>query len=133
MDDGLTEADSIKEAVHIQKQVHQIFSCAGFTLRRWKTNEPDVLTHVAQKLKDQQPSQAIEGEETFPKVLGLEWNANLDAFHPTVANCALLMKGATNRSLLSNFARVYDVFEWCSPSVIKLKILMQRLWEERLG
>ena len=96
-------------------------------------NEPDVLAHVAQELKDQQSSQAIEGEETFAKVLGLGWNANLDAFHPTVANCTLLMKGTTKRSLLSNIARVYDVLGWCSPSVIKLKILMQRLWEEKLG
>ena len=133
VDDGLTGADSKEEAVHLQKQLHLLFSGAGFTLRKWKTNEPDVLEHVAPELKDQQPSQEIKGEETFTKVLGLEWNADMDAFHPTVANGTSLVNGTTKRSLLSNIARVYDVLGWCSPSVIKLKILMQRLWEEKLG
>ena len=133
VDDELTRADSIQKAVHLQKKLHRLFSGAGFTFRKWKTNESDVLAHVTQELKDQQPSQVIEGEETFTKVLDLGWNANLDAFHATVANCALLMRGTTKRCLLSNIGRVYHVLGWCSPSVVKLKILMQRLWEEKLG
>ena len=66
-------------------------------------------------------------------MLGLEWDSELDAFHPTVTKCESLMKGATKRLLLSNIARAYEVLGWCSPSVIKVKILMQRLWEEKLG
>ena len=67
------------------------------------------------------------------KVLGLEWDVDLEAFHPTVFNCTLLMKGSTRRSLLLNIDHIYDVLGWCSLSLIKLKILMQRLWEEKLG
>ena len=81
-------ADSVEEAVHLQKQLHLLFSGAKFTLRKWKTNEPDVLAHVAPEVKDQQPSQEIKGVEIFTKVLGLEWDAELDAFHPTVTKCA---------------------------------------------
>ena len=43
------------------------------------------------------------------------------------------MKGMTKYSLLSNIAQVYDTLGWRSPSVIKLKTLMQRLWEEKSG
>ena len=133
VDDGLTGLDSVEEAVHLQKQLHKLFSGSGFTLRKWKTNEPDVIAHVAPELRDQEPIQEIKGEEAFTKVLGLEWDSELDAFHPTVTNRMLLIKGTTKRLLLSNIARVYDVLCRCSPSVIKLKILMQRLWEEELG
>ena len=130
VDDGLTGEESIQKRAY--KRSTSAIRSAGFTLRKWKTNKPEVLAHVAPELKDQQPTQVIKGEETFTKVLGLEWDADLDAFHPTVTDCAMLMKGTTKRSLLSNIARVYDVLGWCSPSVIKLKILMQRVWEEKL-
>ena len=100
MDDGLTGTDSFEEAVQLQEQLHLVFSGTGFTLHKWKTKEPDVLAHVAPEVKDQQPSQVIKGEKTFTKVLDLEWNAEMDNFHPTIANWALLMEGTTKQSLL---------------------------------
>ena len=33
---------------------------------------------------------------------------------------------------MSNIARVYDILGWCSLSMIKVKTLLQRLWEERV-
>ena len=39
------------------------------------------------------------------------------------------MKGSTKSTLLSNIARIYNVL----GSTIKLKILLQRPWEERVG
>ena len=74
VEDGFTGADPIEEAVHLQKQLHVqlLFSGTGFTLRKWKTNEPDVLAHIAPELKFQQPIQEIKGEEAFTKVSGHE-------------------------------------------------------------
>ena len=123
VDDRLTGAGSIEEALYLQKQLHRLFLGAAFTLRKWKTNEPNVLAHVTQELKDQKPSQAIEGREAFAKVLGLGWNANLGVFHPMVADCVLLMKGTAKRCLLSNIARVYDYGKkgWDGMSMSLLK------------
>ena len=56
---GLPGADSFGEVVHLQEQLHILFSRSGFTLHKWKTTEPDVLAHVAPELKDQQRSQEI--------------------------------------------------------------------------
>ena len=67
------------------------------------------------------------------KVLGLELNADLDAFHPMVASCMMLMKGMMKQSLLSNITQVCDMLGWCSLFVITLKTLMQRLREDKLG
>ena len=63
MDDGLTGEDSVEEMVHLQEQLHILFSATGFTLRKWKTKKTQRSAHVAMELKDQQPSQEIRGEE----------------------------------------------------------------------
>ena len=112
LDDGLTGTDSVKEAVYNFRNSYICYfqAPAWFTLHKWKTNEPDVLAHVARELKDQQPSQESDRrEETFTKVLSLEWDADLDAFHPTVAKCLLLMKETMKRSLLLNIAHFCDM------------------------
>ena len=67
MDDGFTGEDSVEEAVQLQEQLHLLFSGAGFTLRKWNTNETNAIAHVVPELKDQQPSQKIKGEETSQK------------------------------------------------------------------
>ena len=38
-------------------------------------------------------------------------------------------KDFTKRTLVSDIARTFDVFGWFAPSVIKFKILLQRVWE----
>ena len=72
--------------------------------------------------------QEIMEDERFTKVLGIEWNSNLDAFRPLiypVSSDEIL----TKRNLVSEIARIYDILGWCSPTIIKMKILLQRVWE----
>ena len=52
VDDGLTGADSIPEAIHLQKQLQELFHKGGFILRKWNSNEPEVLNHLPDELKD---------------------------------------------------------------------------------
>ena len=68
----------------------------------------------------------------FVEVLGVEWNASLDSFRPTISSFAPV-KGLTKRKLVSDIARLFSVLGWCSPTIIKLKILLQRLWKNRSG
>ena len=117
-----------------QKELQVQFSGVGFTLWKWKTNKPNPLEHVVSQLKDQQPCLERKGEQMFTKVLGLKQNADLDAFHPTVVNCILLMKGTTRRSLLSNISHVDYVRDWCSPATIKPNIITTTVGRKgRLG
>ena len=43
VDDGLTGADSIDEAISLQKQLQTLFAKGGFLLRRWNSNSPSVV------------------------------------------------------------------------------------------
>ena len=42
------------------------------------------------------------------------------------------MKVATKRFLVSDIAKTFDIVGWFSPTIIKAKILLQQLWEEKV-
>ena len=52
----------------------------------------------------------------------------MDAFRPRIAPITV-DKPLSKRTLVSEIAKIYDVLGWCSPVTIKIKILLQRLWE----
>ena len=66
--------------------------------------------------------------------LGVEWNTDMDHFKLTIAKSTLLINDSlTKRALVSDNAKMYDVFGWFSPSTIEAKILLQQVWEKRIG
>ena len=132
VDDGLTGADTLADAVELQGQLQCLFDIAGFTLRKWKSNLPAVLKQVPPDLRDQQPCLEIGEVSEFTKVLGVEWDGESDSFRPLITTNLIACERLTKRTLVSDIARVFDVLGWCSPSIIKLKILLQRIWEEKL-
>ena len=42
VDNGLTGADSIHEAIHLRRELHDLFDQGGFKLQKWKSSERDV-------------------------------------------------------------------------------------------
>lgn len=131
VDDGLTGEDSIEKGITLQTQLQELFGFGGFALRKWRSNESAVLAHIPSHLLDSEVSREITPDE-FVKVLGVEWNASLDSFRPTISSLAPV-KALTKRKLVSDIARLFDVLGWCSPTIIKPKIMLQRLWEDRSG
>ena len=62
----------------------------------------------------------------------MEWNAGLDSFRPTTSSFS--SEGAVTKcALASDIARIFDIMGWCSPCIIRPKILLQRLWEHGLS
>ena len=128
VDDGLTGADSTKEAIELQKQLQDLFSQGGFLLRKWNSSDPAALQHIPPELKDSQTMHTITEVEVYTKTLGIEWNTNLDHFRLTIADLPPLTN-VTKRLLVSDISKTFDVLGWFSPAIIKVKILLQRLWE----
>ena len=50
VDDGLTGADSIDEAITLQKQLQTLFAKGGFLLRRWNSNALSVVEQINPEL-----------------------------------------------------------------------------------
>ena len=75
--------------------------------------------------------QSLPAPDQYTKTLGIEWNSNSDHFHLTVSTLPPL-KDITKRELVSDIAKTFDILGWFAPVIIKVKILCQRLWEQRV-
>ena len=134
VDDGLTGADSEQEAIELQKQLQTLFSQGGFLLRKWNSSESNILKHLPSDLKDCPSDRMLPQSGEYSKTLGIEWNTNMDHFRLTIVDSTPLTdNGSTKRALVSDIAKMYDVFGWFSPSTIKAKILLQQVWEKKIG
>ena len=86
VDDGLTGANFTEESMELQRQLQDLFSHGGFLLRKWNSNDQVVLQHISPELRDSQSMYTIpESYIEYVKMLGIEWNVNLDHFRLTVA------------------------------------------------
>ena len=131
VDDGLTSADTIAEANALQQQLQAAFAKGGFHLRKWNSSDPKVLNQIPPELRDTKSTHGISDFDGFTKALGLEWNITDDYFHLTVAEWPSL-ESVTKRVFVSDIAKTFDVLGWFSPTIISMKILLQRLWELKL-
>lgn len=52
VDDGLTGASSISEAVELQNQPQSLFAKGGFLLRKWNSSCPSVIEQIPPELRD---------------------------------------------------------------------------------
>jgi hypothetical protein len=131
IEDCLTGANSTDEAINLHTQLHTLFSNSGLLLRKWNSSDPEVIKQIPVELREVQPIQSLPSPDQYTKTLGVEWNAQTDHFRLTVANLPPL-KNITKRDLVSDVAKTFDVLGWFAPTIIKVKILLQRLWEQRV-
>jgi len=126
VDDILTGANSTEAALECQSQLINLCAMARFQLRKWATNNTQLLETVAEDARAMSPSVLFDSSENSNlKVLGLKWDPSADTFsfkvHPSKVN-------PTKRTVLSDIARVFDPLGLMSPITFWTKYLMQRLW-----
>ena len=131
VDDGLTGADTPEEAVKLHEELQEMFGRAGLLLRKWNSNDPQVLHHIPSELRDSHLVHQIPDSNEYTKTLGVEWNTRLDHFRLAVTQPPS-SDVATKRTIVSDIAKTYDVLGWFSPTIVKVKILLQRLWEQKV-
>ncbi|XP_043502766.1 uncharacterized protein LOC122524517 [Polistes fuscatus] len=82
--------------------------------------------------KDRIEEKPIKSEESIiVKTLGLSWNCNQDYF--TFVYHITGNGRATRRSMLSEYARIFDPMGYISPITVSLKILFQETWIRKLS
>ena len=131
VDDGLTGSDDITTAIRLQKELQEMFLKGGFQLHKWNSSEPAVIQQIHPSLRDATDTHLIADTAACTKTLGLQWKTDTDQFHVTVSQSPATPE-VTKRLLISDIARLYDVFGWFSPTVIKVKILFQKFWEQKI-
>ncbi|XP_043267674.1 uncharacterized protein [Venturia canescens] len=118
-------ADLITQA----EQLIGICTAGCFPLAKWQSNHPELLTAVGATLSTEN---ARVFEECETKALGLAWLPHTDVFKFTVHKYTA-GDGITKRIILSEIARLYDPLGFLSPVTIRAKVLLQRLWLEKLN
>ena len=128
VDDGLTGANSTDKATELQRQLQDLFAQGGFLLHKWNSSIPSVLCHIPAEFRDSQCKHTVPDPSEYAKTLGIEWNATTDHFRLTVAELPPIER-ITKRILVSDIVKTFDVLGWFSLAIIKVKILLQQLWE----
>ncbi|XP_012150920.2 uncharacterized protein LOC105663836 [Megachile rotundata] len=129
VDDCVFGADDVDLARQTRKQLISLLNRAVFTLRKWASNTPALLSninpndHSVTSTKTLQPNKPLQPEL---KVLGVSWNPNVDSFQFNIIIGENVPQ--TKRTILSTIAKFFDPLGWVTPVVIKGKILMQHLW-----
>lgn len=127
VDDLLTGCDDLDEAKFIRSQVTNELASACMPLRKWKSNEPQLVSDTISDSFD-----LNIGSNEPDKLLGLGWYVNSDELGFPL-KLSEPSAGYTKRDLLSAIARIFDPLGLLCPVVVSMKILLQKMWLDKLS
>ncbi|XP_008189612.1 uncharacterized protein LOC103311696 [Acyrthosiphon pisum] len=130
MDDLMTGCDTVEECMQLQRHITVILESARLPLRKWCSNSHLIIANISENHK--YPLFALNlGNEDTVKSLGLCWQPALDQFK---FNISIPLDRATlaKRKLLSELNRVFDPLGFLGPMLIKGKIFLQHLWQQKI-
>ncbi|GFU25275.1 hypothetical protein TNCV_1739251 [Trichonephila clavipes] len=80
VDDLMSGANSLSEALELQNQLTQMLSSAGFVLRKWASNCNELLNSIDSDMRLSNASLNIDNDDTV-KTLGILWHPASDVFY----------------------------------------------------
>ena len=128
VDDQLSGAASVEEAISSYKAEMKIMKEGGMELRKWMSNHPEVM----QKFIDDEVGADDEPKkfDVEQSILGICWNRLGDYF--TFQEKGILSStnnlAPTKRNVLRVAGTLYDPPGLMSPFIIRVKVFIQQLW-----
>lgn len=126
----ITGFDDIDEASQTCEQIREILSQGKFELRKWVSNESVILNKL--NIANISVDKLTFGENENTKTLGIEWCPCSDSILYNV-NMSGSQKTVSKRSILSSVAQIFVPLGLLSLCIIQAKILLQKLWLEKLS
>ena len=117
MDDIVTSTESQHDAMLLKEQLNVILSKGKFTVKGWHSNCSFV---------DEFP------DETLTTVLGHDWDKHHDTLRPNFPDIDA-HKPLTKREALSIVSKFWDPMGIFAPITLKLRLLLQALWQLKLS
>ncbi|XP_058449407.1 uncharacterized protein LOC131429350 [Malaya genurostris] len=131
VDDVLTGSDDIDELIESSKQLSQPLELAGFRLRKWCSNKPQIIAHIPDQLKESLPLTEIDRSTTV-KTLGLLWSHDSDHFGFKIPHLPKLST-VSKRIVVSEMAQLFDPLGLVGAVIVSAKIFVQQLWAMNLS
>jgi hypothetical protein len=130
VDDILSGADTLPEAVTRRDELIELLSRGKFELGKWAANHPSLMpSHALLASPSVSPQPVLPGQPA--KMLGIMWCSGTDDFIFSFTPPDSGIEPVTKRSVLSWTARVSDPLGWISPVIVRAKFLLQDLWLEK--
>ncbi|KRX39787.1 hypothetical protein T05_5703 [Trichinella murrelli] len=120
VDNILLSCDDESTAQKMVAELSKLLKICSFELSKWSSNCTDVLSSTPQ----------TEVTTNCSKALGMNWEHSTDTFQFPVLSESEIASGNTKRSLLSVVFEIFEILGWLSPFVVRVKILLQRLWQQ---
>ncbi|XP_049308588.1 uncharacterized protein LOC125777528 [Bactrocera dorsalis] len=130
VDDIFRGADNTSELKAIANQLKQICTAGSFPLAKWQSNSEEVLNFISPAGACNEPHQL--GDCTS-KLLGLYWHAKSDNLRFIMKSHSDNQNKSSIRTILSEVAQIFDPLGFLSPLTIKAKMLLQKLWLQKIG
>lgn len=130
VDDCMSGSMTAKEAIQLSKEIMTVLERGGFILQKWASNSPEFIAEIEPTLRSMHATQDIKNE-CIIKTLGLSWNMKSDTLHYRF-DIPPQPKQITKRNILADIQRFFDPLGWISPAIVLAKILIQKLWLEKL-
>ncbi|KAF7649412.1 hypothetical protein LDENG_00141600 [Lucifuga dentata] len=133
VDDFIASVTDVEEAVSVTTAAKEIMSAASMDLCKWRINSPA----LKERWKETPigPTEEPEAHRTVLKVLSLVWRTETDDFvfdlRPLLDK--LMKEESTKRSVLQHSARIFDPIGFLTPFTIRVKCLLQEIWERGLS
>ncbi|GJQ85299.1 hypothetical protein Trydic_g5197 [Trypoxylus dichotomus] len=132
VDDFLSGSDTIEEAQLLCNQVSQILQGGCFELRKWISNNPQILTVLNSSKVSSPQVMLFKQSEVKDKTLGIQWNWSTDNLTYSIPNYNKT-RPFTKRNLLSDISKIFDPLGLLSPVVVNAKLLIQKIWQLNLS
>lgn len=127
VDDLITGANSIEEAQQLQSQINSLLLNGCFELRKWVSNEPEILNNISDKEIENKIIK-FSSNDMQVKTLGMEWHPTSDYFSYSRFEINETTR-VTKRKILSEISKIFDPLGLIAPILIKGKLIMQELWQ----
>ncbi|XP_051162195.1 uncharacterized protein LOC127282137 [Leptopilina boulardi] len=130
VDDMLTGAETMEEAVEIRDQIIGITNAAGLRLSKWTSNCYNLIEDLPNTIIKMRVNLDKEHSSTS-RMLGVCWNPEEDTLLFEI-NQSSEKQLISKRTILSKVAQLYDPLGLISPVIICAKISLQELWKNKL-
>ncbi|XP_029162386.1 uncharacterized protein LOC114936252 [Nylanderia fulva] len=127
VDDLLTRADTIEEALALKNQIVKILNRGGFQLSKWHSNESVLINDMY----DKHNAEVQINRDATSRILGILWNPSMDAFRFAIELPTDSHK-ITKRVILSEISRLFDPLGLIGPVIIIPKMLLQEIWQLKI-
>jgi len=130
VDDYLSGAFTVEEAVRIRTEICELLSTAGMTLRKMRSSSDSLIKTIPKDIVETE-NLLISPTDKPIKALGIHWDVSADEFIVTTFQIDP-EQNITKRSIASNLGKVYDILGFFSPVTIAGKILLKQIWQLQL-